>query len=135
MATIHGKNSYFSVGGSSLTSYLTDISMDRPVDMAESTVMGLSSKTYVSGMKDATLSISGRYDSTAASGPDAILNGIVGGATASAFEYGPEGNGTAKVKYSGSAFLTSYNVSSPVGDVVAFSAEFQCTGDVTKGTF
>ena len=33
------------------------------------------------------------------------------------------------------AILTNYSVSSPVGDVVTFSLDLQCTGGVTRTTF
>jgi hypothetical protein len=39
------------------------------------------------------------------------------------------------VKYTGEAILTSYSISNPVADVVTFSADFQVTGAVTRGTY
>jgi hypothetical protein len=89
----------------------------------------------VSGQSDTTLSISGKYDSTAATGPDVVLQGLIGLETTSTFEYGPEGGATGKVRYTGECFLTGYSVSSPVGDVVSFTADFQISGAVTRGTF
>lgn len=140
MAFVHGKGAVFKLDDSAgvlqtLTAYVDDVSFSNSGDVAETTTMGAEAKTYVSGQTDATLSISGKYDSTASTGPDVILNGIVGKETTSTFEYGPEGGTSGKVKYSGECFLTSYVVSAPVGDVVTFSADFQVSGAVTKGTF
>jgi hypothetical protein len=135
MSFVHGKDSYFSVDSDNLTTYIDSADLNQSVDMAETSTMGVEAKTYISGLSDATISIAGKYDSTASTGPDAVLAGLVGGETAVAFEYGPEGNANGKVKYSGNCFLTSYNVSAPVGDVVSFTADFQCSGAITKGTF
>lgn len=135
MAFVHGKESVFSIDSVELTAYLTDITFNNTVDMAETSTMGNEAKTYISGMSDGTFSISGRYDSTASTGPNAVLNGLVAGKTVVAFEYGPEGDTNGDVKYTGNCFLTAYNVSSPVGDVVAFTADFQVTGAITEGTY
>ena len=39
-----------------------------------------------------------------------------------------------KIKYTGECILTNYAMSSPVGDVVAYSADLQVSGAVTRGT-
>ena len=140
MAFVHGKGAAFKIdnaGGTlqTLTSYLDSIDFSNSVDTAETTTMGAEAKTFLSGQSDATFSISGKYDSTATTGPDDILNGLIGLETTSSFEIGPEGAATGKAKYSGECFLTSYVVSAPVGDVVTFTADFQVTGTITKGTF
>ncbi len=47
----------------------------------------------------------------------------------------PEGSTSTYVKYTGEAILTSYEKSGAIGDVVTYSAEFQVTGAVTRGTY
>lgn len=135
MAFVHGKGSVFTIASKELTSYLDSVELNISGDTAESTTLGATAKSYLAGVPDSTISISGKYDSTATTGPDAVLQGLVGSDTASAFEYGPEGGDTGDVKYSGDCFMTGYKVTSPVGDVVAFTADFQCTGAITKGTY
>lgn len=140
MAFVHGKGAVFKIDNAAatlttLTAYVDSVDFSNSVDVAESTTMGAEAKTYLSGQSDATLSISGKYDSTASTGPDVTLNGLVGLETTSTFEYGPEGGTTGKTKYSGECFLTSYVVSAPVGDVVTFTADFQISGAITKGAF
>ena len=134
MAFVHGKNAVFTIATEDLTQYLDNVELDISTDTAESTTLGNDFKTYVVGVSDSSLSISGKWDSTASTGPDAVLQGLIGDAP-SAFEYGPEGDTTGKVKYSGNAILTDYKVTAPVGDVVAFTADFQISGTVTKGAF
>jgi len=140
MAFTHGKGAVFKIDNSggtlqTLTAYVDSVDFNNTIDTAETTTMGSEVKTYLSGQSDATLSVSGKWDSTASTGPDAVLNGLIGLETTSTFEVGPEGSTTGKVKYTGECFLTSYVVSVPVGDVVTFSADFQVTGAITKTTY
>lgn len=106
--------------------------MDFPetADVAETTVLGKDNKTYIVGLKDATISLSGLWDSTA----DAIFGAVLGQSATLSFEYSPEGTGSGKVKYTGETILTNYAISSPVGDVVAYSADLQVSDAVTRGT-
>lgn len=138
MAFRHGKNSSFKVDNSGgtltdISAYLTDVSLPRSIETAETTTFGVTggAKTYVVGLNDSTISISGRFDSTV----DAHLVGILGQEASVSFEYGPEGTTSTRVKFTGECYLTAYEVSAPVGDVVAFTASFQVTGPVTRGTF
>lgn len=140
MPFVHGKGLAFKIDNAAgvlqtLTAYVDSVDLNQSVDTAESTTAGAEAKTYLSGQSDATLSISGKYDSTASSGPDVTLNGLIGLETTSTFEYGPEGGTTGKIKYTGECFLTGYTISAPVGDVVSFTADFQVTGAITKSTF
>jgi hypothetical protein len=132
----HGKSTVFKVDNSGgtltdISNTLTDVSFPQSVDTAETSAFGDSSKTYVVGLKDSTLSISGNFDATV----DAHLAGILGQAASVSFEYGPEGSSSPNVKYTGECILTSYEKSGAIGDVVTYSAEFQVTGAVTRGTY
>lgn len=140
MAFFHGKGSAFKIDNAAgtlqtLTAYVDTIEMNNTIDTAESTTMGSEVKTYLSGQSDATLSIGGKWDSTATTGPDVILQGLIGLEATSTFEIGPEGTTTGKIRYTGECFMTSYVVSAPVGDVVSFTADFQVTGAITRNTF
>lgn len=64
MAFVHGKDAAVSVDGDMLTGFLDSADLSFSQDTAETSTMGTEYKTYIAGMKDATLSISGRYDST-----------------------------------------------------------------------
>lgn len=140
MAFVHGKGGVFKIDNAAgtlqtLTAYLDQWSISNSVDMAETTTLGSEVKTYLSGQSDATISISGFYDSTAATGPDVVLNGIVGSETTSTFELGPEGSASTKTKYTGECFLTGYQITDAAGDAVKFTADFQVTGAITKTTW
>ena len=132
----HGKSTVFKVDNSGgtltdISNTLTDVSFPQSVDTAETSTFGSSAKSYVVGLSDATFSISGNFDATV----DAHLAGILGQAASVSFEYGPEGSTATYVKYTGECYLTSYEKSGAIGDVVTYSAEFQVTGAVTRGAY
>jgi len=132
----HGKSTVFKVDNSGgtltdISNTLTDVSFPQSVDTAETSAFGSSAKSYVVGLTDSTISVSGNWDATV----DAHLAAILGQAASVSFEYGPEGSTSTYVKYSGECYLTSYEKSGAIGDVVTYSAEFQVTGAVTRGTW
>jgi len=135
MAFVHGKDSVFKLDNSSgtltdISSYVNNVDFPETADVAETTTLGADNKTYIAGLKDATISLGGVWDATA----DAILGAVIGQSSTLSFEYSPEGTASGKIKYEGESILTNYAISSPVGDVVAFSADLQVTGAVTRGT-
>lgn len=135
MAFTHGKDSVFKLDNASgsltdISSYVNSVDFPETADVAETTVLGDDNKTYIVGLKDATLSLAGLWDSTI----DGILGAVIGQAATLSFEYSPEGTASGKVKYTGECILTSYAQSSPVGDVVGYSADFQVSAAVTRGT-
>jgi hypothetical protein len=132
----HGKSTVLKVDNSGgtltdISNTLTDVGFPQTVETAETTSFGSSAKTYIVGLTDSTVSLSGNWDATV----DAHLAGILGQAASVSFEYGPEGSTAGYVKYSGEAYLTSYEKSGSVGDAVKYTAELQVTGTVTRGTW
>ena len=132
----HGKSTAFKVDNSSgtltdISNTLTDVTFPQTIETAETTAFGSSAKTYIVGLTDSTISVSGTWDATV----DAHLAGILGQTASVSFEYGPEGTTSTYIKYSGECYLTSYEKSGSVGDAVKYSAEFQVTGAVTRGTW
>src|SRR5262245_30063449 len=132
MAFFHGKGLVFKLDNSAgtlqtLTSFVDSVDLDNSVDMGETTTAGAEDKTFVSGPAEHDLSISGKYDETASTGPDAILFGLVGLETTSTFEFGPATATSGRPKYTGECFLTGYKVSAPIGGVVTFTADFKIT--------
>lgn len=136
MAFKHGKNAVFKVDNSggtltNISTYLNNISFPRSVETGETTSFGNSAKTYIVGLSDSTISVDGTWDATV----DAHLAAVLGQDASLTFEYGPEGSGSGAIKFTGECYLTSFETSSPVADVVKFTAEFQVTGTVSRTTF
>lgn len=137
----HGKNAYFALDGTAaslvnLSDTLNEISMPREIETAETTAFGTGDKTYISGLADATVSLSGMFDATIDTTIGGNIANLKSGSVASlSFEYGPAGSAGGSPKFTGEALITSYEVSSPVGDVVTYSLELQVTGGVSASTF
>jgi hypothetical protein len=138
VAFVHGKSAVFKLDNSSGTlvdysAYLDNVGFPRSVDTAETTTFGVagSAKTYIVGLSDATVSLSGLFDATA----DGTLAGVLGQAATLSFEYGPAGSTGGFIKYTGEAIMKSYSVTAAVGDSVKASVELQVTGAVTRTTW
>lgn len=141
MAFIHGKKSVFKIdnsGGSliDISAYCEEVSLSRDIETAEVTTFGDDAKEYITGLSDATISLSGKFDAGSASAVDAVLSGILGqDATVSwAYRVNSASVSATNPEYQGEGILTSYEVSGTVGDAVTFSAELQCTGAITRAT-
>jgi len=129
----HGKNAAFKIDDSGgtlrdISNVLTDVSISRTADVAEVSAFSNSSKAFVSGLKDATMTISGSFDATV----DGYLSGILG--AEGSFEFYPIGTTGGNPKASGEAIMTSYDRTPDIGGAVTFTAAFQVSGDVTEGT-
>lgn len=96
----------------------------REVDTPETTTFGNDDRLFIVGLRGATISASGFWDSTL----DGTLAPIVGTA-AGTFNYSPDGGG---VTYSGECILTNYTQTSPVDGPAGWSADFQITGAVSR---
>tara|TARA_R100001015_G_C4602982_1_gene157962 strand:- start:507 stop:917 length:411 start_codon:yes stop_codon:yes gene_type:complete len=135
MAFTHGKDSVFKLDNASgsltdISSFVNNVDFPETADVSETTTLGADNKTYIAGLKDATISLAGLWDATA----DAIFGAVVGQSATLSYEYSPEGTASGKIKYTGEAILTSYAISSPVGEAVGYSADLQVSGAVTRGT-
>lgn len=133
MAFTHGRLAYFKLATTDLSAMMDSIDFNHGGEVHETTTYGKTYKTKVGGLKEGSFTIGGLYDSTAVTGVETVIPPLVG--TVAVFEYGPEGNTPTKVKYSGSAVVENYNHSTPVGDMVRWTASLQCTDTVTKGVF
>jgi hypothetical protein len=132
---VHGKSADFQIDDTAgtirvISDVLNSIDFPETVETAETTAFGNTAKTYIVGLTDSSLSISGMWDSTV----DGYINGGAEPASRS-FVYGPAGSGSGAVKYSGECIRTSYDKGVAVGDVIPFSVNFQVTGAVTRGTY
>lgn len=131
----HGKNTDFEIddtGGVSrdISNTVTNVDFPETIDTAETTAFGSTSKSYIVGLRDATISVSGIWDATV----DGYIRGGAEPASRS-FIFGPAGDTGGNVKYTGEAIVTNYSISNPVGDVVTYTLDLQVTGDVTRGTY
>lgn len=135
--SIHGKNTYLAIGATptDISTYLDSVDFTRSKDVHDDTTFGNNSHTKRGGLLNGTVSISGMYDTTATVGPDAVIKAALLDEDPVDFEYGPEGDAAGKVSETGLMVVSDYAVSSPVADLVKFTATLEISGDVTSGTF
>lgn len=135
MAFVHGKDSYFAIDNTNgsvtdISSYVDSVDgLPGEMELADVTAFGDGGHKNIPGLENVSFTVSGSWDATL----DAIM-GPRRTATAS-FEYGPAGNGSGSVKYSGECWISNYSVTSEVGDKVSWSADLVVDGTVTRGTF
>jgi len=133
MAFIHGKNTAVYYNGSNLSSYFNEASISQDIETAETTAFGNSAKTYITGLKDGTMSMSGMFDG-AEDAVDAVLTSTLGATASDVATVVPAGVSSSGVAtFSAEVRETSYELSSPVSDVVAANLEVQATGGVDRG--
>ena len=128
MAFISGKDSFFSVDGTDISSYVNQLSLSRDVNTLETTSFGSDQATFVVGIEGLSISGSATFDATA----DGVFAGLFDGSTV-AFDYRPD-NTSSQPKYTGNAFVTNYSIDSSATDLVSISFSLIVTGAVTRGT-
>jgi hypothetical protein len=133
MAFVHGKNTAVYYNGSNLSPYFNEASISQDVETAETTAFGDDAKTYITGLKDGTMSMSGMFDG-ATDAIDAVLTSTLGATASDVSTVVPAGVSSSGVTtFSAAVRETSYEISSPVSDVVAANLEVQATGGVDRG--
>jgi hypothetical protein len=101
--------------------------MARTADVAESTTFGNSAKTYLTGNKDGTITLTGFFDATA----DSVVNGLLG--SDMVLTIGVDGLDALDRVAFGNGNITNYGVSAPVGDIVGVSLDFQADSGIYNG--
>ncbi len=126
----YGAKCTVTVNAVDLSAYADDGILSLDVDTDETTTFGATYKTFIEGLAASKFTLKGNYDPTAATGPAAVLTGLIGGG-AKTLVYNPAGTVSTELKRTFSAIMTNYTESSPVGGKVTFAAAFQGTGAVT----
>jgi hypothetical protein len=138
MAGVHGKKTVFKLDNAAgtltdISALLNDVQFPRTKEKAQDSGFGQNSHTYVVGLQDGTITISGPWSTTIDAQLGALM--VPGQDQTLTFEYGPQGGSTGNVKYTGEAYLESYEPGGSISDVSQFSATLQISGDVSRTTF
>jgi hypothetical protein len=123
---VHGKNAKVLVGSYDLTTNFKEYSASTAMDMAETSAFGNSYKTYVQGLGEATISLSGMWSGETGEVDD-VLGGAIGNAATLPVTICPNGYGIGNKGFGIGAQEASYEITASIGDVVAVAAEFQST--------
>jgi hypothetical protein len=127
----HGKKTAVLLNGTNMSPFLNEATTTTEIETAETTTFGTQDKTYIMGLSDGTISTSGLFDSTAGASND-VLTGLINQED-NTFTVMPEGVAAGNPAVIANGQMTSYEVSSPVGDVISISAEVQADGGLLHG--
>lgn len=125
MTAVHGKSSECLVDSLVISDYMNEITPDRSCETAETTTFANDDKTYIPGLRDGTISLSGFYDAIA----DNNMNGRLADAGHEITVF-PEGRSTNRTSDNGQRTLmmetieNAYAIPASVGDAVGLSAEY-----------
>lgn len=128
MALVHGRLTVVKVATKDLSTYTDSSELNRTGDSHDVTTYGNTAHRKAGGLLDGKFTMSGTYDSTAVTGPRAVLEPLL--STVVPVIRQPEGTGAGKPQDSFNGLLTSYVETNPVADMVKWSAEFEIDGDV-----
>mgnify|MGYP003338402460 FL=1 len=133
MPFVHGKNVRVLIDGADASGYLKQVQWNNTGDVAETSAFGTSAKTYVPGLTNFTMSLSGMFENTATTGFDAVASAAVGSSTNNNIGIAPNGFARGNVAWAASALVTSYDVQGSVGDMVAATMAAQGSDVVESG--
>jgi hypothetical protein len=126
-----GRFAEITVSGVSISVYSDSVEMSRNVDMLETTTFTKTSKTFLTGLQDGKISIKGKYDPTASTGPAALFNSLLGASNSVFVQVYPGGAVAGQTVRNFNAFLVDYKESAAVGSIVAFEVSLQPDGPIT----
>jgi len=129
MSLIHGRKTVFKLAGVDLTGYTNASAPEFSADNHDVTVYGKNSHVFAAGLKNGTMSVSGFYDSTAVTGPRAVMLPLIGADPVQAIHQ-PEGTGSGLPQDKVLVLVTKYTQTHPVADMVTWSIDLQFSDDV-----
>lgn len=120
-----------------VSTYCNKMEVPRELDLLDVTTFGATSKQYLSGFADGSVSMGGPWTRALDNHMSPIFTAFRAGTVDSvSFEYGPEGSDSGDVKYSGELIMTGYQgPQASVESAQEWAAEFKVTGNVTVGTY
>jgi hypothetical protein len=120
----HGKDAKVFANGYDMSGYLSSVTVSGEADTAETSTLGGTAKTYIAGMRDATVSAEGFF-SIDAGGSDERLAAQLG--TSVVFTVVLSADAVGANGYGMTAIETSYEAGAEIGGAVSISVEGQST--------
>lgn len=127
----HGKKTAVFLNSTNMSPYLNDATVTRDIETADTTTFGSTSRSYIVGLDDGGLSLTGMFDGSA-NASDAVLSGQILQED-NVLTVMPEGTAVGSRAILAQGDMTAYEISSPVADVVSISSTFQADGGVRQG--
>lgn len=132
MAFVHSKNTVIIFNGDDLSQFCSSSELERGADEHDVTTYGKNDHVFSGGLGMGSQSIEGIYDNTASTGPRGVIEPQIGNVVPIVRR--PEGTGSGKPQDAFQALVTKYVETSPVADMVKWSAELTVSDAVTSTT-
>lgn len=129
----HGKNTVVLADSTDLSQYLNSVTASNEVETPETTTFGSAARSFIVGHKDGSVSFEGLFEGGTTSGVDYILHTEIG--TGPIMSVSGDGAGVGRRAILLDAKSTSYEVSSPLTEVVAISGEAIADGGLDYGVW
>lgn len=128
---IHGKKTVVLLGGVELTAYTNNSQLEFNPDNSDLTTYGKNSHVFGAGLLNGTATVSGFYDSTAITGPKALIMPLLGVSDVP-FIHRPEGSGAGLPQDSVLCVISKYTQTHPVADYITWAVDLQFSDDVNS---
>jgi len=124
MAHATGKAAYISFAGTAVHADYRKFTINRSVDVADTTAGADTEKSYIAKVKDADISLSLLYNGTAGTAVDSALKMSAEGTLV----IGPEGTAAGKPKYECLAIVTSRDLEASYDDTISLEIKLKKNG-------
>lgn len=124
MSKIHGKKTVVLLGGVELTQYANNSQLDWEPDNHDTTTYGKDDHVFNAGLGNGSGTLSGFYDSTASTGPRAVIQPLLKVSDVP-FVHRPEGTGAGLPQDAVNCVIKKYTQTHPVADMVTWSVDLQ----------
>lgn len=126
--TTLGADAVFLLNALDITDFVDTVTFTDSADSLDVTTFGNDGHRKRGGLTDGTVAIGGVYDTTV-NGPHDVVAPLVG--TNVALAWRPEGTGSGKPAVTGTVLVQNYVESSPVADIVRWTANLEVDGNLT----
>lgn len=123
MAFKHSKDTVVKLDAKDLSAFTNSSNFEKNADSHDVTTYGKGAHVFEGGLLNGAQGIEGVYDSTASTGPRAVILPLVG--TVVPFIRQPEGTGAGKPQDSFDVLVVKWIETSPVADMIKWAAELQ----------
>ena len=126
--TTLGADAVFLLNAVDISAFMDTITETESGDSLDVTTFGNNGHRKRGGLTDGSISIGGVYDTTS-NGPHDVVKPLLN--TVVTFAWRPEGTGSGLPTVTGSVLVQNYVESSPVADIVRWTAALEIDGDTT----
>lgn len=127
---VHSKKQVIIINGVDLSLSVNNRQGEESSDTHDVTGYGVDAHLFAVGLDNGKGTISGFYDSTAGTGPRAVLKAIRALRAPVTFISRPEGTGSGLPQDSVTVIVEKYTETAPVADMITWSADLQYSGTV-----